>query len=239
MGDQGRLYVSEALVDKYTSLLHEADLVLPNQFEAELLTGMSKGRIGEKGEEGVVEAVEKLHEKGVPHVVVTSVRVQGREGVLVVVGSSMMSDGKARTWKIEVKEIQGFFSGTGDMFAALTVARLREECAKMELLGVKQWMPGDEVRAQETPLAKAVEKVLSSMQMVLEKTRERRDEEMEKYGKGGKQDSVGMGVEGDHSGGEEARRYLAETKASEVQVVRNWRMLVDPEVRYKAEAVES
>ncbi len=35
MGDEGRLYVSEAVVPAYKNLLRDADLVLPNQFEAE------------------------------------------------------------------------------------------------------------------------------------------------------------------------------------------------------------
>ena len=35
MGDQGRLYVSEDIVPVYKNLLRDADLILPNQFEAE------------------------------------------------------------------------------------------------------------------------------------------------------------------------------------------------------------
>lgn len=35
MGDQGRLYVNEDVVPVYRTLLRDADLILPNQFEAE------------------------------------------------------------------------------------------------------------------------------------------------------------------------------------------------------------
>lgn len=35
MGDQGELYVNEDVVPAYKSILHHADLILPNQFEAE------------------------------------------------------------------------------------------------------------------------------------------------------------------------------------------------------------
>lgn len=35
MGDEGRLYVSEDVVPVYKSLLRDAHLILPNQFEAE------------------------------------------------------------------------------------------------------------------------------------------------------------------------------------------------------------
>lgn len=35
MGDNGRLYVAEEVVPVYKSFLREADLILPNQYEAE------------------------------------------------------------------------------------------------------------------------------------------------------------------------------------------------------------
>lgn len=35
MGDRGRLYVSEAVVPVYKSLVSRADMIVPNQFEAE------------------------------------------------------------------------------------------------------------------------------------------------------------------------------------------------------------
>lgn len=37
MGDQGRLYVNEDVVPAYKSILRDADLILPNQFEAEYI----------------------------------------------------------------------------------------------------------------------------------------------------------------------------------------------------------
>jgi pyridoxine kinase len=35
MGDNGRLYVAEDVVPAYKNLINDADLILPNQFEAE------------------------------------------------------------------------------------------------------------------------------------------------------------------------------------------------------------
>jgi pyridoxine kinase len=35
MGDEGKIYVSEQVVPAYKNLLKDADLILPNQFEAE------------------------------------------------------------------------------------------------------------------------------------------------------------------------------------------------------------
>jgi pyridoxine kinase len=238
MGDQGKLYVAEEVAGKYKEVVRggECDLVLPNQFEMEVLTGREAGTL--KTMKDVVDAVEEVHGWGVEHVVLTSVRLDGWEeqGMMSVVGSSKTKNGKARLWKVGIKVLEGFFSGTGDMFAALMVARLREECKERDLLGTAAWMPGDDVPAEETPLAKAAVKVLSSMQTVLEKTMVARDEEMKEFGKSPGA-SIG-GTEGDQSTSEETREYLARTKASEVRIVRNWRDLVDPEVTLSAEAVD-
>lgn len=69
MGDQGRLYVNEDIVPAYKALVREADLILPNQFEAEQLSGVSINSLS-----GVANAVRTLHKaQGVNHVIVTSV----------------------------------------------------------------------------------------------------------------------------------------------------------------------
>jgi pyridoxine kinase len=117
------------------------------------------------------------------------------------------------------------------MFAALILVRFREACLQADLLGTKSWMSGDEVGAVELPLARACEKVLSSMQMVLEKTVKERDEAMREYD--GKTGSGVDGVGGADSEGK--RRYLAETKAAEVRVVADLRR---PDVKLRAKAVE-
>lgn len=44
MGDEGKIYVSEEVVPAYKSLLRDADLILPNQFEAEYVPARSKYR---------------------------------------------------------------------------------------------------------------------------------------------------------------------------------------------------
>jgi pyridoxine kinase len=249
MGDQGKLYVAEDIVPAYRALIREADLILPNQFEAELLSGVSISSLS-----GVANAVRTLHAvHGTRHVVVTSVRVgatadagagadadaDAGPSTLTVVGSTKKQDGGARLFKIEVPVLDCYFSGTGDMFAALMVARLREACAQANLLDRPSWMPDDDVEATELPLAKATEKVLSSMQTILEKTWTARDEEMKKFGRSPGA-SVG-GVEGDGEGetvSASKRQFLAETKAAEVRVVRNARDLMLPEGRYKAQAME-
>lgn len=207
MGDQGRLYVAEDIVPVYKSLVREADLVLPNQFEMGLLCGLEE-QGGIKSLKDVEKGLQILHGgMGIRHVVVTSVRVNGearkaesntRERaepnpgeedkdkdkdvdeaeILYVVGSTSTSEGKPRPFVLRIPKLPVFFSGTGDMFAALMVARLRAECDTAGLLDRRGWTPDDEVDAAETPLAKATTKVLSSMQMVLEETKKAHDREM-------------------------------------------------------------
>jgi len=41
MGDEGKIYVSEEVVPAYKNLLKDADLILPNQFEAEYVSTAS------------------------------------------------------------------------------------------------------------------------------------------------------------------------------------------------------
>lgn len=234
MGDQGRLYVAEEIVPAYKQLVREADLILPNQFEAELLSGVSINSLS-----GVANAVKTMHKTfGTRHIVVTSVRVGEDNGdLLTVVGSTKKADGTARLFKIEVPKLDCFFSGTGDMLAGLMAARLREACAQADLLSRAGWAPDDDVEAVDLPLAKATEKVLSSMQIVLEKTLAAREAEMQTFGISPGA-SVG-GVEGEDGGDSESkRRYLTETKAAEVRVVRHARDLQDPQNRYNAEALE-
>jgi len=43
MGDQGRLYVNDDVVPAYKKMIGHADLILPNQFEAECAPSSSQG----------------------------------------------------------------------------------------------------------------------------------------------------------------------------------------------------
>lgn len=107
------------------------------------------------------------------------------------------------------------------MFAALTVARLREACAAAGVLGQPSWRSGDDVGAAELPLARAAERVLESMHVVLGKTAAACEEEMARVAE---EEARVMGAE---DGGVEAarerefKRHLRRMRASEVRVVRN------------------
>lgn len=44
MGDRGRLYVNQDVVPAYKKIIHHADLILPNQFEAEYAIAQPRHR---------------------------------------------------------------------------------------------------------------------------------------------------------------------------------------------------
>ncbi|KAH7034879.1 Ribokinase-like protein [Microdochium trichocladiopsis] len=144
MGDNGKIYVAEDVVPAYRGLVPYADLILPNQFEAELLSDV---KITDSA--SLEQAIHVLHERyQIPHIVITSVSlplkgsqtpsvansraqspvqsVPPSTKTMSVVGSSMTSALKPRLFKIHFPVFDGYFSGTGDMFAALMVTRMRE-----------------------------------------------------------------------------------------------------------------
>ena len=218
MGDAGRLYVAEDIPSVYRGLMRDADLVLPNAFEAEVL---AEERVSDL--RSCVSAVEKLHRVyGVRNVVVTSLRLRRRDArlagdedddgeghVLGAVGSTSTSDGSARPFLLTIPMLPIFFSGTGDMFAALMLVRLREAAGQQGLIGNGQsWAPRDEVKAVVTPLAKAAERVLASMYAVLVKTAKRRDQELRVVSTAPEEKEAVQRME-----------HLRKTKASEVRVV--------------------
>lgn len=177
-----------------------------------------------------IATLHKVHQ--IPHVIVTSITLPETPSspkTLTIVGSTARSDGSPRLFRITVPAIDCYFSGTGDMFAALTLVRLREAAIAAGVDGVKSWVSDDSVSSTDLPLASAVEKVLGSMHAVLEKTEKARREEL--TGMGGE-----LGVlelERDS----EKRLHLRRTKAAELRVVRNVGDLLRPEVRFHAEEI--
>lgn len=68
MGDEGKLYVTPDLLPIYqNTILPLADIVTPNQFEAELLTGIKITNL-----ESAFKAIDLIHDKGVKLVVISS-----------------------------------------------------------------------------------------------------------------------------------------------------------------------
>ncbi|CAD6588109.1 MAG: Putative pyridoxal kinase [Alectoria sarmentosa] len=225
MGDQGKLYVGEDVVAVYRNLLRDADLILPNQFEAELLSEIKITSLAT-----LQDALATFHKTyRIPHVIITSIQLSNSPSTISIIGSTARADFSPRSFRIDVPAIDCFFSGTGDMFAALTVVRFREAVIGASLSGTKSWVSSDDVDAKDLPLAKAAEKVVGSMHAILVKTKEARDQELEEM-------SGPLGVM-EKEKDSEKRLGLRRTKAAEVRVVRCLEDLRSPRTDWKAEAL--
>ncbi|ORY39969.1 pyridoxal kinase [Rhizoclosmatium globosum] len=124
LGDNNSLYVPQELVPLYRdSLCPLADVITPNGFEAELLSGLPI-----KSEAEAIAALDKLHSLGPKTVVITSVDwgAGSQTWSMFVSHSSTNSDSVTR-FKIDFPRLVGSFTGTGDLFAALLLARIIDE----------------------------------------------------------------------------------------------------------------
>ena len=97
-----------------------ADVITPNQFEAELLPGAKISDIS-----SALSAIDLLHGKGIRTVVISSTELNfgadSAGGDLVAIASSTMT-GTKQQFKISIPRLDATFIGTGDLFAALFLA---------------------------------------------------------------------------------------------------------------------
>ncbi|KAI4640282.1 hypothetical protein J4E93_008487 [Alternaria ventricosa] len=272
MGDNGKLYIPEDEVPEYKGLLREADLILPNQFEAELLSDTPITDL-----KSLAAAIQVLHKTyQVPHVIITSLRLTrdnqtipsrpvSKAGTgthtpsdphhpsaspsqpapqlrapqidlnevenLTIIGSTATSDYKPRLFRIDTPQLPLFFSGTGDMFAALTIPRFIEAVCdastpEFDLHAKPSWRSPDDVPAEELPLAKACQKVLASMQAILTRTTSACQEKMASYDARAAKEGRGEGDEADEEVAK--KRHLALMNASEVTVPRYVKEMINP-----------
>lgn len=144
MGDtEPGWYVPQSLLPIYRDeILPLADVCVPNQFEAQLLTGT---KINNENE--ALEAMKLLHEKGVRIVILSSTDFSSH-GQLVCLASQKNSEGYEQA-RIEFPGLPTHFVGTGDLFTALTTA----------------WLQHDHFNIQS-----ALEKTIATMQSVLNRT---------------------------------------------------------------------
>ncbi|KRX38959.1 Pyridoxal kinase [Trichinella murrelli] len=145
MGDQKRFYVPESMLPIYRdAAVPLADVITPNQYELELLSG----KIIES-ERDVIEAMNLLHDKGPRWIVVTSTDIDYCQETLTGYFSEMKGDGRTRAHKFQVQRFPQYFCGTGDLFSSLLLVWLHKTDYNTVL---------------------AVERAQSSMQDVLKRT---------------------------------------------------------------------
>ncbi|KAG0172648.1 hypothetical protein DFQ28_003098 [Apophysomyces sp. BC1034] len=161
MGDAGQLYVAPEIVPLYRQIMKVADVITPNQFEAETLSGIQIDSLARAR-----EVASALHVLGAPNVIITSTVLPPADipseihltdtasDSLYCLTSHIQKNGKTEQHLISFPTYQGYFTGTGDMFSALVVARLQEAVDNQS----------------SSPLADAALKVVSTVNAVTKKT---------------------------------------------------------------------
>jgi len=146
LGDNGKFYVPESLVQIYRDeIIPLADIITPNQFEAELLSGVKI-----ESEEDAFKATDILHSRGTKTVIISSTET-GEPGTLVLLASSKTHNGSVKRVRLSMPKIDAIFTGTGDLFSCMLLA----------------WMAKfpDSLKA-------ACEKTISAIHLVLKRTQQ-------------------------------------------------------------------
>ncbi|KAL5457286.1 hypothetical protein EMCRGX_G034534 [Ephydatia muelleri] len=117
LGDNRTMYVPKELLPVYQGkLLPLADLITPNQYEAEWLSGITI-----ESESDGWEAIDALLQLGVGTVIITSVQLKCHSSLLLLAKSR-----QGEVVKLEIPNIEAAFMGSGDLFTALLLARINE-----------------------------------------------------------------------------------------------------------------
>uniref|UniRef100_A0A7G3AYM1 Pyridoxal kinase n=1 Tax=Lutzomyia longipalpis TaxID=7200 RepID=A0A7G3AYM1_LUTLO len=121
MGDNGKFYVPETFVDIYRDeLIPLADIVSPNQFEAELLTGIKI-----KSEADAWAILDTFHKQGVKIAVISSTDIGAPDNLLAFLSELPKGATKPKRSTLLMPKIGTVnFTGTGDLFAGLFLAHI-------------------------------------------------------------------------------------------------------------------
>jgi len=123
MGDVGRgFYVKPDIPDMFKKeLVPLADIVCPNQFELEALTGINTAKL-----ENAVKAINTIHEMGPSIVLVTSFKE--KNGELSSPELSMLASDKGNIYRVTTVELPlgNGVAGTGDMTTSVFLSRYLE-----------------------------------------------------------------------------------------------------------------
>ncbi|CBZ28809.1 putative Pyridoxal kinase [Leishmania mexicana MHOM/GT/2001/U1103] len=118
MGDDGRLYCKEEVVEAYRELLTHADVATPNYFEASILSTVEVKDLA-----SAIEAANWFHARGTPTVVIKSFAMADDPAHLrFLLSCRDKTTGSTKRYTGVVPYHEGRYTGTGDVFAASLVA---------------------------------------------------------------------------------------------------------------------
>jgi len=137
LGDSGHLYVPGEFVQIYKEqLLPLADIITPNQTEAELLYGQPIKNLQE-----AERACQWFHQLGIKLVIITSLSLSASTTMLpdkdesndtiTIIASESASDAY---YLLSIPSISGYWSGTGDLMAALLLAWFHRDRSNLAVI---------------------------------------------------------------------------------------------------------
>ncbi|KAJ1797781.1 putative pyridoxal kinase [Coemansia sp. RSA 2399] len=212
LGDDGALYVPEELVPLYRDVLCPlADIATPNQFEAESLTGLTIQSL-----EDARCACDKLHDLGIPSVVITSFALKDDDENLYLVGSELdKTTGRKHCFYIAFPRLHGYFTGSGDLFTALITARHASIAPAMASTAAAE----GEGEGQLGALAQACELATAAQAGVMRETQRFQKE---------------TGVEVTSDNLRRGQRPSDMVRGFELRIVQSQKLITDPVLEFKA-----
>lgn len=115
IGDKGQVYVADGIGDFFaTEGIDHADVVTPNAFEAEYLTGVAVHSAAD-----ALTAADALHARGPGIVVVTGIETESGMVTTCSAGGS--------AWQVTYPAVDAPGYGAGDLFAGLLLGRLLQQ----------------------------------------------------------------------------------------------------------------
>ncbi|EEB05251.1 pyridoxine-pyridoxal-pyridoxamine kinase [Schizosaccharomyces japonicus yFS275] len=180
MGDEGRMYVEDNVRNKYQQLLAMADIITPNAYEAQLLAGFPVEDM--KSAKAAINAIHTRYH--IPIVVITSFADSDDEEKLRCM-ASMKIGNSCQPFYFIFDYISGFFTGTGDLFASMLLAKTAHAVGDLfhkitELRSNDIQLSSDDKQRLRQGFESAVGQVLTSMHKVITNTKEYLDAQVSK-----------------------------------------------------------
>ncbi|KAK9240619.1 Ribokinase-like protein [Lipomyces kononenkoae] len=224
MGDEHKLYVAPDVIPVYESLLPLATVITPNQFEAELLSGIQFHTAAD-----ITKALGILYDKfGTPNIVISSA-VTGdnvKKDEFICAGQTLRKDGSLVRFYLRLPFINAYFTGTGDLFASLMSDRFWTYYTAAKNNNNNNTADG--YNDAELPLVRAVEDVSAIVQAVLRNTAD----EVHKYNVREDKKAAETGIARPEPGTKERR--IRDMKFGELRLIQSQDKIRVPDVVVKA-----